>query len=69
MLSIFMYNASNNKQYFKLSLNELQQYFSNDTKIVVFDSELAEQLGVTIFNNQVMEDQHGGSESLVLRYT
>lgn len=30
--------------------------------IVVFDSELAEKLGV-------MEDQHGGSVALVLRYT
>lgn len=58
-----MYNASNNK-YFLLSLNELEQYFSNDTMIVVFYSELAEQLGVTIFNNQVMEDQQGGGRSL-----
>lgn len=56
-----MYNASNNK-YFQLSFNELQQYFTNDTMIVVFDSELAEKLGV-------MEDQHGGSVALVLRYT
>lgn len=62
-----MYNASNNN-YVQLSLNKLQQYFSNDPMIVVFDSELAEKLGVTIFNNQLMEE-HGGSLALVLRYT
>lgn len=63
-----MNNASNNK-HFQLSLNELQQYFSNDPMIVVFDSELAEKLRVTFYNNQLMEDQHGESVALVLRYT